>query len=87
MTNYEVVIRRGEADPIRIVLDSHDADQAEAQYEELRGTIEEAQRVKAPALDLSDVASSAAGVTVDPAGVTSIDLVDADEDPAGFDED
>ena len=87
MTNYEVVIHRGEADPIKIVLDTHDAERAEAQYEELRGTIEEARHVNAPAVDLSELAASAAGMTVDPADVTSVDLVDADEEPDDLDED
>ena len=82
VTNFEVVIGHGDGDPIKVLLDSHDAEQAEALYEELRGRIEEAQRVKAPAVDLSGLAASAAGITVDPAEVTSIDLLDADEDPS-----
>src|SRR3954449_11167731 len=82
VTNYEVVIRRGVAADIKVVLDSHDADQAEALYEEIRGAIEEGQRVNAPAVELASLGPAGAQLAVDPADVTSVDLIDADEDPS-----
>jgi len=81
VTNYEVVIRRGSADPIKIALDTHEGDRAEAQYEELRGVIQEAHRVNAPAVGLDGLGPSGAGLAVNPAEVTSVELLDAEEDP------
>jgi len=82
VTNYEVVIRRGDGDPIRVALQSHDADQAEALYREIRAAIEEGQQVNAPAVELSAFGSAAPDQAVDPVEVTRIDLVDADQDPS-----
>jgi len=82
MTNYEVVIRRGDGDPVKVVLETRDAVQAEALYQELRGAIEEGKRVKAPAVELSNLGPASIDLAVNPAEVTSIDLIDADDDPS-----
>jgi len=61
---------------------THEPDRAEAQHEELRGVIEEAQRVNAPAVALDSLGPTASGLAVNLAEVTSVDLIDADEDPS-----
>ena len=80
MTNYEVVISRGDAEPIKVVLDTHDAEQAEAAYENVRAAIEEGQLVKAPSVELGSLSAAVTDLAVDPREVTAVDLVDADEE-------
>lgn len=80
MGDYVLQIRYGETEPpLRIPLDGVSPEDAEVRRQELVTEIDHALEIRAPEI-YSDATPEqpSAGVAIDPARVTSVELVDAD---------
>jgi hypothetical protein len=81
MSHYVLEVHYGDGEaPVRIELPGYTADQAETEREALATEVEHALEIEAPLMYFAKGASSGpdGGVPIDPARVTSVDLVSPD---------
>ncbi|HEY2175715.1 MAG TPA: hypothetical protein VGH85_18060 [Mycobacteriales bacterium] len=80
MSNYALEVHYGDGEPpVRIELPGYPAAEAEIAREALIQEIEHAVEIEAPLMTWApDNSDQAAGAEIDPAKVTSVDLIDAE---------